>query len=120
VSRIRAEVAAYEERLRLAELGLDFAALTELLSDNTVHVEPNGTMSVGREKVLDVHRREKQPPFTIVQRTNMVIVDHGEHAAVVTCKGVYVRDGRTTILKFVRVWVKRGNHWRIVAATVSR
>jgi ketosteroid isomerase-like protein len=51
--------------------------------------------------------------------SNMQIVDHGD-TAVVTCKGTYVTEGRTMMLKFMRVWVKKQGRWRIVAATVSR
>jgi ketosteroid isomerase-like protein len=119
VSTVREQVAAYEERLRLAELGSDSAVFEELLADNAVLVEPNGAMSLGKTKVVEAHRPGKGPVFASVQMSNMQILDHGD-TAVVTCKGTYVTEGRTMVLKFMRVWLKKQGRWRIIAATVSR
>ena len=50
---------------------------------------------------------------------NMQIIDHGD-TAVVACRGIYVSQGRTMTLKFMRVWNKKNGRWQIIAASVSR
>lgn len=46
--------------------------------------------------------------------SDMNIVDHGS-TAVVTCTGTYEGAGGKHQLKFMRVWAKKPEGWRIVA-----
>jgi hypothetical protein len=119
VGRVREEVAAYEERLRLAELGPTPSVFEDLLDDNAMLVEGNAPPARLKAKVVQAHQPGNGPVFSTVQMSQMQIIEHGE-SAVVTCRGTYVTEGRTINLKFMRVWVKKNNHWKIVAGTVSR
>ncbi len=49
----------------------------------------------------------------------MKIVDDGL-AAVVTCQGSYERPEATTLLRFMHVWVKKPNGWKIAADSASK
>ena len=119
MSKVREEVAAYEERLRLAVLAPDPSGFVELVAESVVLIEPNGTTTFGRAKFAEAHNSGKGQVFSTVQMSNMRIVDHGD-TGVVTCKGTYVTEGRTMTLKFMRVWVKKHGRWHIVAGSVSR
>jgi hypothetical protein len=46
-------------------------------------------------------------------------VDHGS-AVVVTCKGIYEGAKWSGTLGFMRVWLKKDGHWKIVAGSVSK
>jgi hypothetical protein len=117
VSSIRDEIAALEERLRLAELGPDPHVFEELLDDDVVLVDQSGA-AMAKAKVVEAHQPGKGPKFTRVEITDMKIVDHGS-AAVVTCKGVYEGPQFSGTLKFMRVWLKKNDRWQVVAGSVS-
>jgi hypothetical protein len=118
MSTVQTEIAALEERLRLAELGPDPAFFEDVLADNAVLVAQDGQPFFAKSKVVEAHRPGKRPKFTRVEMTDMKIVDHGT-AAVVTCRGVYEGTGSSATLKFMRVWVKKNNRWQIVAGSIS-
>jgi len=111
------EIAALEERLRLAELGPDPDFFEQALADDAVMVSQDGA-SMSKAKIVEAHRPGKGPKFTRVEMSDMRIIDHGT-AAVVTCTGFYEGPQFTGTLKFMRVWVKNGDRWQIVAGCVS-
>ena len=102
MSTVETAIAELEERLRLAELGPDPKFFEQVLDD----------------KVVDAHRPRKAPKFTRVEISDMKILDHGT-AAVVTCRGTYESPPSSVTLKFMRVWVKKNNYWKIVAGSIS-
>ena len=112
------EIAALEERLRQAELGPDPHFFQEALADEVVLVGPDGRPSLAKQKVVEAHQPGKGPKFTRVEMRNTTIVDHGT-AAVVTCEGMFEGPQFTGTLKFMRVWLKKGGRWQIVAGCVS-
>lgn len=57
--------------------------------------------------------------FTRVEMSDMKIIDHGT-AAVVTCRGIYEGPRASASLKFMRVWLKKNNRWKIVAGSISK
>ena len=87
MSIVRTEIAALEERLRLAELGPDPKYFEDALADGVVLVSQDGQLAF-KQKVVEAHRPGKGPKFTRVETSDMKIVDHGS-AAVVTCQGTY-------------------------------
>jgi Domain of unknown function (DUF4440) len=115
---VQAEIAALEERLRLAELGPDPRFFEEALAEDAVMVSQNGQPSLAKSKIVDAHKPGSGPKFTRVEMRDMTILDHGE-AAVVTCQGIYEGPQFSGTLKFMRVWVKKSNRWQIVAGAVS-
>jgi hypothetical protein len=86
-------------------------------STTVVLISENG-QPIGKSKVVDAHRPAKAPKFTRVEMSDMKIIDHGT-AAVVTCRGTYEAPQSSVTLKFMRVWVKKNNDWKIVAGSIS-
>ena len=79
------EIAKWEERLRLAELGPDPKFFEEALADEVVVVSQGGDL-LDKKRILEAHQQGKGGKFTRVEMSDMKIIDHGM-AAVVTCKG---------------------------------
>jgi hypothetical protein len=119
MSPVQSEIAALEERLRLAELGPDPKFFEEALADDLVLVAEDGQAFFAKSKVVEAHQPGKGPKFTRVEMSDMRILDHGM-AAVVTCKGTYESPQSTVTLKFMRVWLKKNNRWQIIAGSVSK
>jgi hypothetical protein len=118
-STVEAEIAELEERLRLAELGPDPKFFEEVLDDNLVLVSEDGQPFIEKRKVVGAHQPGTGPKFTRVEMSDMKIVDHGV-AAVVTCRGLYEASNSSVSLKFMRVWLKKNNRWKIVAGSISK
>ena len=118
LSTVQSEIAALEERLRVAELGPDPKFFEEVLADDMVLVSQKGDPAFAKRKVIEAHQPGKGPKFTRVEMRNMNIIDHGT-AAVVTCEGTFEGPQSTITLKFMRVWLNRNNRWQILAGFVS-
>ena len=114
----RSEITELEEQLRQAELGPDPAFFERALADDAVMVGQDGQPTRAKAKVVQAHQPGAGPKFTRVEMTDLDIVDHGD-AAVVTCKGTYDGPNGSVTLKFMRVWLKRGGRWQIVAGSIA-
>ncbi len=109
------EVMKLEERLREAELGPDPKFFEERLADDAVL---DGQLM--KEKIVEAHRpNSKAPKFTKVEMKDYQYTDHGS-AVVVTCRGIYEGPQWSGTLKFMRVWVKKGDQWQIVAGSTIK
>ena len=117
MNTVQAEIAELEERLRLAELGPDPQFFEEVLADDAVIASQDGQSSFAKPQIVEAHRPGKGPKFTRVEMSDMKIIDHGT-AAVVTCRGIYETPQSAFTLKFMRVWLKKGNSWKIIAASI--
>jgi ketosteroid isomerase-like protein len=118
LSTVQSEIAALEERLRVAEIGPDPKFFEEALADDVVLVSQNGDAAFAKRKVIEAHQSGKGPKFTRVEMRNVNIIDHGT-AAIVTCEGTFEGPQSTVTLKFMRVWLKKHDRWQIVAGYVS-
>ena len=116
---VQREIAALEERLRLAELGPDPKFFEEVLADEAMLVSEDGQPFQAKSRVVDAHQPGKGPKFRRVEMTDVNIVEHGS-AAVVTCRGTYETSESTITLKFMRVWLKTADRWQIIAGSVSK
>jgi len=114
----QSEIAALEERLRLAELGPDPQFFADALADDALLVSQDGP-AFAKAKVVEAHQTGQGPKFTRVEMKDMQIVDHGM-AAVVTCEGTYETPGSSMTLKFMRVWLKKNDRWQIIAGSISK
>ena len=119
MSPVQAEITALEERLRLAELEPDPAFFKDALADDVVVVAEDGQPFFAKAKIVEAHQPGKAPKFTRVEMSDMKIIDHGT-AAVVTCRGIYEGSNSSVSLKFMRVWLKKNNRWKIVAGSISK
>jgi hypothetical protein len=118
-STFEAGIADLEERVRHAELGPDPKFFEEVLDDNVVLVSEDGQPFLAKPKVGAAHQPGSAPKFTRVEMTDMKIIDHGT-AAVVTCRGTYESPNSNFSLKFMRVWLKKNNRWKIVAGSIAK
>ena len=116
---LQSEIAALEERLRLAELGPDPTFFEEALADERVLIAEDGQPSFAKSKIVAAHRPGEGAKFTQVEVKGMKIIDHGA-VAVVTGEGTYVGPGVSANLKFMRVWINHYKGWQIVAASISK
>ena len=112
---LRSEVAALEERLRVAELGPDQRTFDELLADDVVLVAQDGAPFT-KAMVVQAHDAGPGQKFTRVDVSELEIVDHGS-TAVVTCRTQYHTRERSFTLKMMRVWL-RSDGWKIIAAAM--
>jgi hypothetical protein len=119
VSTVQTEIAALEESLRLAELGPDPKFFEEVLDDNLVIVSETGEPFFAKSKVVEAHQPGKAQKFTRVEMSDMKIIDQG-NAAIVTCRGTFEGPESGVTLKFLRVWLKKDNCWRVVAGSIAR
>ena len=119
MSLVQSEIAALEERLRVAELEPDPKFFEEALADEVVLVVEDGQAFFAKSKVVEAHQPGTGPKFTRVEMSDMKIVDHGL-AAVVTCNGTYESPQSSVTLKFMRVWVKKNSRWQIIAGSLSK
>lgn len=81
-------------------------------------VSQEGEPSFAKPKIVEAHQPGKGPKFNRVEMRDLKIVEHGP-AAVVTCQGTYEGPQFKGTLNFMRVWLKHGNRWQIVAGSVS-
>jgi hypothetical protein len=116
MNAVQTEIAALEEGLRRAELGPDAEFFDRVLADNVALISEDGERFT-KTQVVDAHRPGKGSPFTRVDMSEIVILDHGP-VAVVTCTGAYEGPQFTGALRFLRVWQKTDNRWQIIAAAV--
>ena len=118
MSDVQTEIAALEERLRLAELGPDSAVFEELLADDAILVAQDGQPTFAKAQIVAAHQPGDGPKFTRVEVSDLKIVDYGA-VAVVTCKGRYEGPQFTGTLKFMRVWMRKNERWQIIAGSVA-
>ena len=116
MTSVESEIASLEERLRQAELGPDPDFFEKHIDDNMVFIS-DGKASRPKSQIVEAHRPGKGQKFTRVEMSDMKIVDQGV-AAVVTCKGTYEGPNGTHLLNFMRVWIKDGDSWKIVAGSM--
>ncbi|MBI3507668.1 MAG: nuclear transport factor 2 family protein [Proteobacteria bacterium] len=119
MTHILSEISALEECLRQAELGPDPKFFQNALADTAVIVGQDGRPSLAKSMIVDAHKPGRGPKFTKVEMKDLVITEHGANVAVVTCTGTYEAQKFSITLKFMRVWVKKGDRWQIVAGSVS-
>jgi len=116
MTSVESEIASLEESLRQAELGPDPEFFERYVDDNMVFIS-DSKASRPKAHIVEAHRPGKGQKFTRVEMSDMIIVDHGV-AAVVTCTGTYEGPSGTHVLNFMRVWIKNGDEWKIVAGSV--
>lgn len=119
MTSIKDQILALEESLRQAELGPDPSWFEKHLDDDMVFVA-DGKVACPKPMIVEAHRPNsgKGQKFTSVEMSNLNITEQGPAAAVVTCTGRYESDQGTHVLNYLRVWVKKGDTWTVVAASM--
>ena len=90
-----------------------------MLDNDLVIVSEDGQPFLAKSTVVSAHQPGAGPKFTRVEMSDMKIVDHST-AAVVTCRGTYESPKASVSLKFMRVWLKKNDGWKIVAGSISK
>lgn len=113
------EIRDLEERLRQAELGPDPTFFEEALANEAVMVDQLGRVAFAKAEIVQAHQPGGDAPkFKSVEMRDLTVIDHGD-AAVVTCIGTYEGEHGSITLRFLRVWLKRGERWQVIAGCVS-
>jgi hypothetical protein len=100
-------------------LGPNPHVFEELLDDEMLIVAEDGQIHLAKSRIVEAHQPGKAPKFSDVNIDEVRIFDHG-CAAVVTCSGTFVGPQGTFVRKFMRVWARKPDGWKIVAGSVSR
>ena|SRR5579864_6642165 len=114
------EVRDAEERLRVAMLTNDVAALTDLLHEDLVFTAPDGAI-VAKEDDLAAHaaRRLRLTQLDL-EEASIEVEDFTARVAVrAILAGTFdgnVCDGR---YRYTRTWRHEGGRWQVVAGSVS-
>lgn len=112
---ITQQIIEMEEKLRQAELASDAAFFSAVLDDDAVL---DGQKA--KAKVVAAHSPGGPAKFTDVGMSAMSVTPQGDSAAVVTCTGAYTGAKGTFKIDFMRVWLKRGGDWKIIAGTTGQ
>lgn len=116
MTSVRDEIAALEEQLRQAELGPDPDFFRVYVDDEMVFVA-DGKVAQPKEMIVQAHTPGKGQKFTRVDMSDMKIVEHGS-TVVVTCQGEYEGPNGAIVLKYLRIWARKSDGWRIVAGAM--
>lgn len=113
------EIIKKEEELRLAMLAGDVQKLDELIDDNLTFISPFGCM-VTKQMDLNVHRTKAQV-LTSLEPTEQTI-DVRNNIVIVTVKmqltGTYNKMDVSGKYRYMRIWQKIEDKWKIVAGSV--
>ena len=114
MSSTKREIEQLEEELMQAELGPEPEFFEKYIDEDMIFVA-GGEASKPKRMIVEAHG--KGPKFTRVEMSDMTIIDQG-NAAVVTCQGFFEGPQGSHTLKFMRVWAKKEDGWRIVAGAM--
>ena len=114
------QIQQYEERLRVAMLQSDVAALDELIDDDLLFVGLGGEIHT-KEDDLQQHRSGAQR----MSHADWLAVEVRHYGAVcitvVTAQlsGTFVAQPFSGQFRYIRTWAERESAWRVVAGSVS-
>jgi hypothetical protein len=114
------QIQQYEERLRVAMLQSDVAALDELIDDDLLFVGPGGGIHT-KEDDLQLHRSGAQR----MSQADWLAVEVRHYGAacvtVVTAQlsGTFLAEPFSGQFRYIRTWAEREGAWRVVAGSVS-
>jgi hypothetical protein len=110
------QIREVEERLRQAELGPDPGVFEALLDEHMV-LAVDGQMSMPKKFIVEKHTPGSAQKFDRVELRDMEVIDHGM-TAVATCTGDFEGPNGRFVFKFMRVWAKKDDGWKIVAGAM--
>lgn len=112
------EIIKLEEELRLAMLENDVAKLDELIDDSLVFTTPNGAVAT-KQMDLETHKSKIQKITEMLPSEQ--VIQFYEEFAIVSVKmnivGTYGESDISGQYRYLRVWTKFNDDWRIVAGS---
>ena len=115
---VETQIQTLEERLRLAQLRCDQAALDELLDDRMLLLS-DGQPFFAKTRLMEMYAPGSGKHFTSVQWKNTKIINFGQ-AAVVICRGEYIAEQFRISLEFMRLWLHKSDQWKLIAGTIAQ
>jgi hypothetical protein len=115
------EILIREEELRLADASAapdTSEILDPLLADDVLIIGPQGEF-LDKAFLLDAHRAPKKQAFLDVKLSELKLKTLDDQTAVVCCRGDYKLANHAFSLRFLRVWRKVNDDWKVVAGSVS-
>ncbi|HBG50112.1 MAG TPA: DUF4440 domain-containing protein [Cyanobacteria bacterium UBA9971] len=118
---MKQEILNLEETLRHAMLEGDTAKLDELIDDSLIFIAPNGVVA-NKQMDLDAHKSGIQKMSDIIFSERKMELN--ENLAIVTViadiKGIFADVDISGKYRYLRVWQKKNNSWKIVAGSVQK
>ncbi|MCU0760531.1 MAG: nuclear transport factor 2 family protein [Steroidobacteraceae bacterium] len=116
---IEAEIERLEERLRTAMESSHVAELDALIDDRLVFIGPDG-LAYDKEDDLGLHRSGEQRLASVELRQLKVEVHGATAVAVVEAdlQGVFKGEAFAGRYRYLRVWSRTEDGWRIIAGSV--
>ncbi|HEY9776575.1 MAG TPA: nuclear transport factor 2 family protein [Planktothrix sp.] len=113
---VETQIRELEERLAQADRVPDPEVFSTLLDDHFV-IAFDGKICQAKENIVAAHQPSTAQKFDRVELRDLQIVDHGS-TAVVTCIGEFEGPTEAFVFKFMRVWAKKSDGWKIVAGAM--
>jgi len=118
---VKSEIIKLEEELRQAMLNNNVEKLDELIDDSLVFMIPDGNVATKQMDLLA--HRDKIQKISELTASEQIIKFH-ENFAVVTVKvklaGIYGKIDISGKYRYLRIWKKISNNWKIVAGSVTQ
>jgi len=117
----REEIIKLEEELRLAMLSSDVEKLDTLIDDSLQFIAPDGNVTT-KQMDLNVHKSKIQKMYELIPSEQTVQIY--DSCAVVCVKmslvGVYGPIDISGHYRYLRVWTKIGDTWKVVVGSVVK
>lgn len=118
---MKTEILKKEEELREAMLTNNIELLDKLIDNELIFTAPNGEI-VTKEIDLNVHKNKIQTTTELTPSEQNIHIK--DDLAIVTVKmkikGSYSGIDISGNYRYLRVWKKKNNHWKIVAGSVTQ
>jgi len=116
---LKPEIIKLEEELRLAMLHSDVKKLDELIADSLIFISPDGNI-VTKSMDIQAHSTKAQK-MSELSPSEQVIQVH-DSCVIVSVKmelvGTYNDFSISGTYRYLRVWSKLSDGWRVVAGSV--
>lgn len=119
---MKSEILKLEEDLRQAMLKNDVEKLNQLIDDSLVFVGPDGNIAT-KQMDLDAHKNNIQTMTEMIPREQSM-QQIKDDFVVVTVKmeiaGTYANFDISGSYRYLRIWKKINDSWKIVAGSVVK
>jgi ketosteroid isomerase-like protein len=119
--KLRREIENLEAQWRAGVLQNDVNTANQLLADDYLGINPNGTLETKADAVAQ--RRSGTMKISSIEPANIKVRVYGDTAVVTSLVDVQGHDGDRDIsgrYHYTRVYSRRGGEWKIVSFEASR
>ncbi len=118
---MKKEIIKNEEQLRLAMLNNDLEILDKLIDESLVFITPNGTIAT-KKADLEIHKNklQKLDELNLLEQK----IDFKDNLSIVTAlmqiKGSFAQMDISGNYRYLRIWQRQENNWKIIAGSVTQ